>query len=101
MLIAMKPVGRSPPPEPSRPLRLTEGHRPRSTIQIDPKFLVEIVQTLKLVGIDVVGSKEGDGVVSLIIQGDIVPEAPQVTISWETVIGSIYAQITVRCEVVS
>lgn len=74
---------------------------PRSTIQIDPKVLIEIVQTLKLVGIDVVGSKEGDGVVSLIIQGDIVPEAPQVTISWETVIGSIYAQITVRCEVVS
>lgn len=73
---------------------------PRSTIQIDPKVLIEIVQTLKLVGIDVVGSKEGDGVVSLIIQGDIVPEAPQVTISWETVIGSIYAQITVRCEVI-
>lgn len=71
---------------------------PRSTIQIEPTVLTEIVQTLKLVGIDVVGSKDGDGVVCLEIVGDIVPDAPQVVISWETVTGQIYAQITVRCD---
>lgn len=71
---------------------------PRSSLQIDPKVLTEIVQTLKLVGIDVIGSKDCDGTVWLGIEGDIVPDAPQVAISWETVTGQIYAQITVRCD---
>jgi hypothetical protein len=69
----------------------------RSTMQVDPNSLAEVVHMLRLAHIDIVGSESGDGVVTLVIQGDIVPEADQVTIEVVTVTGSIYSQITVRC----
>ena len=73
---------------------------PRSTIQIEPTELADTVQRLGLFGIRVVGSADGDGVVTLIVQGDIVPDARQVAVEWSIMTGSIYGQITVRCEVV-
>lgn len=70
-------------------------------MQIVPSNLIDIVQTLKLIGIDVIGSKESDQAVWLIIQGDIVPDAPQVRFVWSSSIGTIHAQITVHFEIVA
>lgn len=72
----------------------------RSTIHVQADQLVHIVGLLDMVGIEVVGSADGNGVVVLVVQGDIVPDAEQVRIEVVKTIGQIYAQIIARCEVV-
>lgn len=72
----------------------------RSTMMVDCSTLVEVVRMIEMIGITVVGSKEADNAVALVIEGDIVPDAPEARILWESVRGQIYAQITAHCEVV-
>lgn len=69
----------------------------QSCIDVDPNQLDHMVRTLQMIGITVTGSQQADGVVRLVIVGDIVLDADLVTVQVETMIGSIYSQITARC----
>lgn len=70
----------------------------RSSIDVIPESLAEIVTMLKQFGVSVVGSQQGNGVVCLTIEGDIVPDEPKVMIGVQAVIGKGYATLTARCE---
>ena len=70
----------------------------RSSIDVVPEDLAEIVTMLKQFGVTVVGSQQGHGVVCLTIEGDIVPDEPKVMIGVQVVIGKVYATLTARCE---
>lgn len=72
----------------------------RSTIEIEPTALVNVVTALQMAGIAIVGSKSRDGVVCLVVEGTFVPEAEQIRVSWTTAVGSVFSQITARCEIV-
>lgn len=56
-----------------------------------------IVEMLDVFGIAVIGSENGTDVVRLIIEGDIVPDVPSVTVEVRKVIGKQYAQLTALC----
>ncbi len=69
----------------------------RSSIDVEPECLADIIAMLKQFGVTVTGSKEAEGVVCLIIEGDIVPDQPKVKIGVNRVIGSTIATLTATC----
>lgn len=48
---------------------------PVSTVQVSPLALTYVLNAFGLLGVNIIGSKQSDGVVSLIIEGECVPSA--------------------------
>lgn len=70
----------------------------RSTIDIDPECMTDIISMLGQFGVKVIGSKDAERVVCLTIEGDIVPDLPKVMIRVDKAIGTTIATLTALCQ---
>ncbi|MBB3977375.1 hypothetical protein GGQ64_002581 [Rhizobium azooxidifex] len=68
----------------------------RSTVDVDVECLPQICAAFEMVGIRVIGSEACGEAVRLIVEGDIIPDAPLVTVTIDRVIGTTAATITAR-----
>ncbi len=73
----------------------------KSTMDVEPECLADIVAMLDQFDIKVIGSKESDGLICLSIEGMMVPAAPKVMIEVTKVIGSIIGTMTATCRPVT
>lgn len=68
----------------------------RSTVDVAAECLAQVCTQFEMFGIKVIGSETCSEAVRLIIEGDIIPDAPTVTITIDRVIGTTAATLTAR-----
>lgn len=70
----------------------------KSTMDVEPECLSDIVAMLKQFDIHVIGSGDADGMVCLAIEGPIVPDVPKVTVGVQLTIKGSLAMLVANCE---